>query len=1509
MDLPSEQQRGAAFDVFAEAWLATQRIPQAREVWPGNTAPLVLQQRLRLPLRDMGVDGIFEINDEAPTCYQVKFRGNRPSLSWSELSTFFGLADSGCNRLVFTNTDAIADTATERRSVVFVRGVDLDGLDHDDFRVLEAWLAGAVVKRKPKTPKPHQWTAVDRITEAFSRYPRTTALLACGTGKTLIALWVAERLNAKTILVLLPSLALVRQTLHEWLRETNLPDVEYRCVCSDASVQTEEDSLIVRQTDLDFRVTTDPASIRRFLEKPSNAVRIVFSTYQSSHIVGEAVKGLPPFDLGIFDEAHKTAGRDGAKFAYALHDERLGIARRLFMTATPRHYDFSIRNRTGDIDLVYSMDDPSVYGHVAYRLPFSEAARLGIITEYKVIISIVTSQMVSDELLRRGVVLIAGEEVKARQVANQIALKSAIDQYGVSRIFTFHSKVDSAKSFVSEGPEGILVHLPDFHCQHINGAMPTALRERLMREFANAPRAVMSNARCLTEGVDVPAVDMVAFLSPRRSLVDIVQATGRAMRRIEGKEFGYVLVPLYVEQARGESVDEAVLRSDFDEIWNVLNRLQEHDDLLAQVIAEMRIQRGKTGGYDDARFRDKVHVISPSLSLENLRDSITAACLDAIGDNWFERYGQLVTYREKHRDCNVPARRKPLGTWVVNQRVMWKDGLLPEDRIALLDRLGFNWDPKGSAWRTHYLALVEYKRLNEHCRVPENWPENRKLAKWVKTQRTRKRRNQLSKPRIATLDEIGFEWEVDRGTWDTRYQELVEYRNRFGDCRVPVRWPENRTLGMWVVSQRYAKRKGELDAEHVERLDRLGFEWEVVPNAAQTWDKHFNRLLSYYAENGHIEVGKDTPEDRSLGRWLRLQCKLFATGDLPHEHEEKFESAGLSLLTSGGAVRSTARREKSRPSPQVRTDEFDEFPWDVFYPRLVEYFTIHGTSNVPSDWAADSLLARWVIVLRASKGSGRLSAEQIQRLDHLGFAWTAHEADWDSMLAELATLMKAQGRSGGSTRRPTAELRRWMLTQRQFKKRGILPPNRQRKLETLGFVWAPFDRQWEEMIQQLAVYRSEYSDCNVPTGWQKNPRLARWVQTQRARKLNGQLSEDRIAALDALQFSWSLGRRGGRSSKDAWSVMYQQLQGYHAKTGSANVPQVYPDNQKLGWWVTTQRRNRRKSRLTSEQITLLDALKLDWQPLPGTTRAPGTEPGPYASQSDDHIFQKRWLRRFDELSKYREEHGSCRVPAGWDQNPQLANWVGVQRRQYKFGELSQKRLEMLNSVGFDWVVDQGSSPKRSSSSVMNSEQRWNEMFAQLEEYKHAHRDCLVPQRWPENKALAGWVSKQRILRNNGELSLECERRLNDIGFAWDPISDRWEFWYSKLVSFKQKHGHTNVSQHDRENAGLATWVRNQRRDKMLNRPVMKDRAPRLDALGFSWRLVEVNPWETNFEALVNFKRENNHCNVPQKGGQYRRLGKWVNTQRTHYKRGTIKPERVQLLSELGFVWNTKASKL
>ena len=1556
--LPDEKSCGDAFEVFAEAYLATQRKYDAAQVWPHGSVPLDILKNLGLSQQDQGVDGVLQTLLGQFNAYQIKFRTGRPSLTWRELSTFIGLAGSPQihSRVLLTNCDELPAVLNDRQGFFCIRGADLDRLEADEFRAIEAWLADAAYTAPKKSPKKHQIEALDALLPALQTHDRVSAIMACGTGKTLVALWVTERLEARRVLVLLPSLALLRQTLHEWLRETSLPSLAYLCVCSDPTVTEGLDTLATQQSDLDFEVSTDAASVRSFLDAPFAGVKMIFSTYQSASVVGTAMQPGEAFDFAVFDEAHKTAGREGRNFAFALDDKNISIRKRLFMTATPRHYNPLGKDKEGVAQLVFSMDEPLVYGKQAFRLNFAEAARRDIICNYKVVISVITSTMVTNDLLSRGEVLVNGDPIRARQVANQIALTDAIAKNGVNKVFTFHGTVKSAASFVTDGSEGVRTHLPKFETFHVNGAMPTARRERIMQCFRAASLAVMSNARCLTEGVDVPAVDMVAFLSPKRSLVDIVQATGRAMRKSPetGKKLGYVLVPLYVEQARGESIEEAVMRSDFDEVWNVLNRLQEHDDVLAQIISEMRIERGKTGGFDDSRFRERVAMLGPSVSLDSLRQSITAACLDAIGDGWFERYGQLVAYQKKHGNRDLPARwpeNQKLATWVVNQRVLQRDGVLEQEKIELLNRIGFKWNPKVSLWRTNYLALLDYRNRFGNCRVPQKWVENKKLATWVSSQRALYVRNKLSRERSAMLDKIGFEWSTGVATWDERFAELCGYKDRFGNTLVPIKWAENLLLGRWVGGQRYKRTRGDMRKEHEDRLNAIGFEWKApsILLPAKSLKTRIETLLAYKTEHGHLAVSHRDKKYPGLANWMSEQRKQYRTGTIPPEFKKQLDEIEFpwkpappntdkqwfemfarfknyasvngtttvrivdeitaklngwmlqqrSVRKKGGLsdVRIQAldgigfiwQRNKRKSETKLPPDvhKVSSRTWSEMFSELSDFFKLQGHCNVPADWQAHPELARWVYHQRIAKRQNRLTTDQVRQMEEIGFAWSTNDGDWDTMFAKLVEHLRPMHNGKPRERVVDAQLRSWIITQRQFKKHGELAAERERKLNSIGFEWSPFSKQWEQLFDMLRQFHFDHGHCRVPAKWAKNPKLASWVAVQRARKPAGKLSTERIAALDGLGFSWS----GRSSSGKAWESMFAALKQFCQENGHTNVPQKYVTNRKLGWWVSIQRRDRRKGKLDSKQIAQLDGIGFNWSPQSG-----GTSP-------DD----EGWKAMLASLQQFKNEYGHCRVPAQWSINPKLANWVATQRRFKKHGELKAERVAALDGIGFEWILERGSvvPPLNQRGNMLTAAQAWDAMFLKLQEYNHVNGNCLVPQGWKGNRKLADWVSEQRVANNKGRLDAERCRRLEGLGFDWDPNNNHWEKYFHQLVEFKQEYGHTNVPQRSGRYAALGTWVRNQRAAKRYKRPIMAERAKRLAELGFVWMLVEPMGWERAFAALVEFKKVHGHCNVPQKSGEHKRLGKWVNTQRTQHYRGKLRADRKQLLDSIGFVWNLR----
>jgi superfamily II DNA or RNA helicase len=1262
--LPDNQSRGDAFEVFAEAYLATQRKHDATNVWPLTAVPTQILQTLGLATKDYGVDGVFKTLLGNFNAYQVKFRTNRPALTWRELSTFMGLADSPQirSRVLLTNCDELPSVLNERQGFFCIRGSDLDRLEADDFRAIEAWLADAAFVAPKKQPQPHQAEALNALLPALEIHDRVSAIMACGTGKTLVALWIAERRNASRILVLVPSLALLRQVLHEWLRESSLPSLAYLCVCSDPTVKDGLDSIATAQSDLDFQVSTDAANVRDFLDAPFTGTKVVFSTYQSAKVVGEALQSGEAFDLAVFDEAHKTAGREGRNYAFALEDTNLPIRKRLFLTATPRHYNPQKQDGEGDAQLVFSMDRPDVYGPQAYRLTFAEAARRGIICGYKVIISVITSETVTNELLSRGDMLVNGDAVRARQVANQIALRDAIEKYGTSKVFTFHKTVASAASFVADGSEGIRTHLAEFETFHVNGTMPTARREREMREFRAAARAVISNARCLTEGVDVPAVDMVAFLSPRRSQVDIVQATGRAMRRSPGKTTGYVLVPLYVEQAADESVEAAVSRSAFDEVWDVLHSLQEQDDVLAELIRHMGEQKGRGKGFDDSEFADRVDITGIQIGIEALRSAVATRCFERLFSSWDTYFGKLAAFRERFGHCNVKtawAEDISFASWVTAQRFRRKKGALSDEQIERLDSLGFVWNwQKQSAdenWMGFFQKLKLFKERFGHCNVKTAWEEDISLASWVTAQRSRRNKGALSDEQIERLDSLEFVWDWQKQksqeTWMKWYRELETYTREHGDPHVPGTH-SNTKLASWVWIQRQ-RRKGIyktkktvdlMAAEQVSLLNKLGFRWGAGGATRGQWSAMLERLTLFKEEHGHCEALSVADGDNKLIVWINTQRLRQARGKMDTERKMRLDALGFSW--SGKIL---------------------DLKWNGMHERLKNYHTQHGNADIPYGWKEDQKLARWVNTQRQRRKNDRITEDQVRLLDELGFTWHHERGSWEDRLAEVAAFVTKHGHCEIPLNHPeNPKLGRFVNNTRTQWNGGQLSDDRITKLDALGFLWASsrktilaadgISADWQARFEQLKAYKERFGDCSVPVKWNENPQLGTWVSNQRQERKSGTLHPERQRLLDEIGFDWRSER-----GKEAWATRFEQLKAYKERFGDCSVPRKWQENPLLGVWVESQRSRLKRGTFEPERQRQLDEIGFDWR-----------------SESR----KEAWATRFEQLKAYEERFGDCRVPVKWQENPQLGGWVATQRHRLKSGILSPEKSKLLVELGF-----------------------------------------------------------------------------------------------------------------------------------------------------------------------------------------------------------------------------------
>lgn len=456
-------------------------------------------------------------------------------------------------------------------------------------------------KTVSKILRDYQSAAITDGVATFAAHDRAHFVLACGAGKTLISLRLQEALNPGTVLALFPTLALLQQTYDEWAADAQAPFEAY-AFCSRTRGG---DDLDVDQLHLPH--TTDAAVIAGFLAAPTDRTRIVFATYQSSPklAVLHRTHGVGPWDVGIFDEAHRTAGRAGKKFAAALSDTLIPVRKRAFFTATPVTYES--RNSQDGVNLpAHSMDDASVYGPRVCTVHFSELQQRGYLSDYQVAVMVLTNKdvaaMIKDnpDIATYQTVTRRGSHGRtetvnmgARDVAVAAALAKAIRQSGLRSIVSFHSTIAKSQGFAQMLPS-VLGELPadERPAGWVNaeavwgdqdGAERDAILERLTVDPDGTGIQVVTNARVLSEGVNIRSIDAVLFADPKSSKVDITQQVGRALRLNEHRDApSLVIVPIIVpaegyDPAADGFSDEDLATGSYDTVVNVLGSLSEFD--------------------------------------------------------------------------------------------------------------------------------------------------------------------------------------------------------------------------------------------------------------------------------------------------------------------------------------------------------------------------------------------------------------------------------------------------------------------------------------------------------------------------------------------------------------------------------------------------------------------------------------------------------------------------------------------------------------------------------------------------------------------------------------------------------------------------------------------------------------------------------------------------------------------------------------------------------------------
>lgn len=736
----SERDKGTRFERAARYYLLNDPLWTGRfeNVWMWSNAPTNNGQ-------DIGIDLVAkDAEDGSYWAIQCKCYDENSTLDYKNVATFYGATGNkdtySHNMLISTtenlsrNLDKVAkDWGTVR---IFPATMDEAGLDWQPF------LAGKdAVPRKTFDPLPHQRRAIDDCIAGFKEHDRGKLIMACGTGKTLTSLRLAEEMleSGSYILFLAPSISLVGQTLRSWANQAR-EKIKCAVVCSDekasnAGVDAWESSL----SEIPYPATTDPQTLYEQMRDPiEDGLNVIFSTYQSIQVVSDAqALGLSPFDLIVSDEAHRTTGareaahslQEQSEFVKVHDNSIVSGKKRLYMTATPRIYGDKAKKRAKEEDYVIaSMDDESKFGVEFHRLKFGEAVEEGLLTDYKVIALTVSEDMVSqiyqeamandsEFVIPDAAKIIGcwkglageGEGGAGHALKNAVAFCSTIAES--KRLGEFFNQVvnryiEHEKESGNESPQ--------LRCEvnHVDGTMDSTTRKNYLNWLADTSDDpddpvcnILTNARCLAEGVDVPNLDAVMFLQPKRSEIDITQAVGRVMRKFEGKDYGYIILPIVIPA--GMTPEEALDSNEpFQVVWDIIKSLRSHDERLEARINALPYDKG-------GKKKDPVvSVIDTNKEYRHptVDDVKAYEAAKAVGKEAPEQQQLFFTEHELQEAVNAVIVKK------CGSKVYWDDWARDIGSIAKrhIDRVG-ELVIDGGAAREEFLAFLKGLRdsLNE----------------------------------------------------------------------------------------------------------------------------------------------------------------------------------------------------------------------------------------------------------------------------------------------------------------------------------------------------------------------------------------------------------------------------------------------------------------------------------------------------------------------------------------------------------------------------------------------------------------------------------------------------------------------------------------------------------------------------------------------------------------------------------------------------------------------------
>ena len=665
----NKKEKGDYFEYLTKYYLKIDvKYQSYDEVWLLSELPNKEREYLGFADKsDIGIDLIAKNGNEY-YAIQCKYHSDfNSSVTRNEIAPFLTMLESNPK---ITNGFVVSTANTKSPKIKRSISKPLSYLLHDTwdnlsdkfFKDIQAMEKGKAIKpSKPLSPRPHQKKALKDAVKHFEKEneERGKLIFPCGAGKSLTGFWMTQQLKSKATLIAVPSLSLVKQTLEVYLQEIHAhgKTVKWLCICSDDGIGKTDD-VVYYTEDLGVPCETDPEFIEQWLKENQDDDLVVFTTYQSGRIIADISQKLDfTFDVGIYDEAHKTVGSNKKLFSHLLFEENISVRKRIFMTATERFYG-------GSKDDIISMDDMGIYGDTFSQMSFKEAIESNLLTDYKVITIDVKKSEISEFIRTNNLIQLNDKwkkETEARSLASMLALRKAMKKFDIKNAVSFHSSIEKAVR-----NKELQRHITDtYNFQPIDtftvsGKQGTTKRNQIVKEFAESSKALITNAKCLTEGVDVPNIDCIVFSDPRKSKVDIVQALGRALRKKDGKEWGYVVLPVIYDEKTNE-----IDNDNFDEILAIVRGLASNDERIVEYFKDKN-QKEKKGTREGSQFQ--LDVVSDYMDEEELTKQLEIRLWEKLSRfNWmpFEEAREIVS--------RMQIKSGP------EYRIAWKKGLIPKN--------------------------------------------------------------------------------------------------------------------------------------------------------------------------------------------------------------------------------------------------------------------------------------------------------------------------------------------------------------------------------------------------------------------------------------------------------------------------------------------------------------------------------------------------------------------------------------------------------------------------------------------------------------------------------------------------------------------------------------------------------------------------------------------------------------------------------------------------------------